>query len=91
MFALIIQGLDLLLMVLAYSLDWPLLSHLRTAATFVVGAVWLTPASAPVLPKHARAAAGWVAACTVLGYRGGDGELSWRRTIACSRSCTPPT
>jgi hypothetical protein len=67
-FMLIMQALDLLLMVLAFSLDWPLLSHLRPAASFVVGAVWVTQHLQQVLPKHPRAAAGWVAACTVLGF-----------------------
>jgi len=66
-FGLIMQALDLLLMMLAFSLDWPLLSHLRPVATFVVGAVWLTQHLQQVLPKHPRAAAAWVAACTVLG------------------------
>jgi len=78
-FALVMQGLDLLLMVLAYSLDWPLLSHLRPAATFVVGAVWLTQHLRQVLPKHTRAAAGWVAACTVLGFAVAM-VSSWRRS-----------
>ncbi|MFI4931083.1 MAG: FHA domain-containing protein [Burkholderiales bacterium] len=67
-FGLAMQGLDLLLMVLAFSLDWPLLSHLRPAAIYGVGAVWLTQHLRQVLPKHTRAAAGWVAACTVLGF-----------------------
>ena len=53
-------------MVLAYSLDWPLLSHLRPAAALVVGAVWLTQHLRLVLPKHTRATAGWVAACAAL-------------------------
>lgn len=67
-FGLAMQGIDLLLMVFAFSLDWPLLSHLRPAATFVVGALWLTQHLRQVLPKHTRAAAAWVAACTVLGF-----------------------
>jgi FHA domain-containing protein len=67
-FALAMQGLDLLLLVLAFSLDWPLLSHLRSAASYVVGAVWLTQHLRQVLPKHTRAAAAWVAACTMLGF-----------------------
>jgi len=66
LFGLAMQALDLLLMVLAYSLDWPLASHLRPAATLVVGAVWLTQHLRLVLPKHARATAGWVAVCGAL-------------------------
>ena len=66
LFGLVMQGLDLLLMVLAYSLDWPLLSHLRPAAGVVVGAAWLTQHLRLVLPKHTRATAGWVAASAAL-------------------------
>jgi len=60
------QALDLLLMVIAYSFDWPLASHLRPAAGLVVGAAWLTQHLRLVLPRHTRATAGWVAACTAL-------------------------
>jgi hypothetical protein len=77
-FGLIMQTLDLMLMVLAYSLDWPLASHLRNAATFVVGAVWVSQHLRLVLPKHARAAAAWVAACAVLGFAVAM-VSSWRR------------
>ena len=78
MFGLTMQALDLLLIVLAYSLDWPLLSHLRPAVAFVVGAVWLSQHLRLVLPKHTRAAAAWVAACTVLGFAVAA-VSSWRR------------
>jgi hypothetical protein len=77
-FGLTLQATDLLLMVLAFSLDWPLLSHLRPVATFVVGAVWLTQHLRQVLPKHPRAAAGWVAACAVLGLAVAT-VSTWRR------------
>ena len=68
LFGLAMQALDLLLIVLAYSLDWPLASHLRPAAALVVGAAWLTQHLRLVLPKHTRATAGWVAACTALAF-----------------------
>jgi len=68
MFGLAMQAIDLLLMVLAYSFDWPLLSHLRPAASVVVGAVWFTQHLSQVLPRHTRAVATWAAACTVLGF-----------------------
>lgn len=77
-FGLALQALDLLLMALAFSLDWPLLSHLRGAAGAVVGAVWLTQHLNQVLPKHTRATAVWVAACTVLGFAAAM-VTSWRR------------
>jgi hypothetical protein len=66
-FGLALQTIDLLLMVLAFSFDWPLLSHLRPAASVTVGALWLAEHLRQVLPRHARAAGAWVAACTVLG------------------------
>jgi len=65
-------------MVLAFSLDWPLLSHLRPAASFVIGAVWLSQHLRLVLPKYTRALASWVAACTVLGLAVAM-VSSWRR------------
>lgn len=78
MFGLAMQALDALLMVLAFSLDWPLLSHLRPAASFVVGALWLSQHLRLVLPNHTRAVTGWVAACTVLGIAVAM-VTSWRR------------
>lgn len=78
-FGLTLQALDLLLMALAFSLDWPLLSHLRGAASAAVAAVWLTQHLRLVMPKHDRAAAVWVAACTVLGFAVVM-VTSWRRT-----------
>lgn len=66
-YGLAMQAIDLLLMVLAFSLDLPSLSHLRPAASIAVGALWLSQHLRQVLPKHARAAGAWVAACTVLG------------------------
>ncbi|HEX6020169.1 MAG TPA: hypothetical protein VFZ28_18885, partial [Burkholderiaceae bacterium] len=77
-FALVMQALDGLLMVLAFSLDWPLASHLRPAASFVVGVVWLSRHLALVLPKHQRAVAAWLAACTALGFAVAM-TSSWRR------------
>jgi len=77
-FGLAMQAIDLLLMVLAFSFDWPLLSHLRPAASFVVGAVWLAQHLSLVLPKHTRALAGWVTACAVLGLAVAM-VSSWRR------------
>ncbi|HET7527078.1 MAG TPA: FHA domain-containing protein [Burkholderiaceae bacterium] len=77
-FGLAMQGLDLLLMVGAFTFDWPLLSHLRPAATAVVGALWFAQHLRQVLPRHARAATAWVAACTVLGLAVAM-VSSWRR------------
>jgi FHA domain len=78
-FGLSMQALDLLLMTLAFSLDWPLLSHLRGVASAVLGAIWLTQHLRQVLPKHTRAAAAWVAACTVLGLAVAM-VTTWRRS-----------
>jgi hypothetical protein len=78
-YGLAMQGVDLLLMVLAFSLDWPLLSHLRGAAEVAVAAVWLTQHLRQVLPKHTRAAAAWVAACTVVGFAVAM-VATWRRS-----------
>jgi hypothetical protein len=78
-FGLALQIVDLLLMVLAFSLDWPLLSHLRGAASVAVAALWLTQHLRQVLPKHTRAAAAWVAACTVLGFAVAM-VATWRRS-----------
>ncbi|MBE7425516.1 MAG: FHA domain-containing protein [Ideonella sp.] len=78
MFGLAVQALDVLLMVLSFSLDWPLLSHLRMGASFTVGAVWVAQHLRLVLPRHARAAAAWVAACTAVGFAVAM-ATSWRR------------
>jgi len=78
-FGLTLQAVDLLLMALAFSLDWPMLSHLRGAASAVVAAVWLTQHLRLVMPKHARASAVWVTACTVLGFAVAM-VTTWRRT-----------
>ncbi|HEY6513683.1 MAG TPA: FHA domain-containing protein [Burkholderiaceae bacterium] len=67
-FGLAMQALDLLLIVVAYSLDWPLASHLRPAAALVVGALWLTQHLRLVLPRHTRATALSVAACAALAF-----------------------
>ena len=77
-FALVMQGLDLLLMVLAFGLDWPSLSRLRPAVAFVVGAIWLTQHLWQVLPKHPRAAAAWVATGALLVFAVGAVN-AWRR------------
>jgi hypothetical protein len=78
LFGLAMQSLDLLLMVLAFSLDWPLLSHLRPAAGVAVGALWVLQHLRQVLPRHARAAGAWVAACTALGLAVAVAS-TWRR------------
>ena len=67
-FGLVMQVLDLLLMVLAFSFDWPLLSRMRPPVAIAVGAVWLTQHLWHVLPKHPRAAAAWVATCTLIVF-----------------------
>lgn len=77
-FGLAMQGLDLLLMVLAFSLDWPLLSHLRPAAGFAVAALWLSQHLRLVLPNRTRATAAWVAGCTALAVAVTMAS-SWRR------------
>ena len=77
-FGLAMQAIDLLLMVLAFSLDWPLLSHLRPAANVAVGALWLSQHLRQVLPKHARTVGAWIAACTVLAVAVAM-VTNWRR------------
>jgi len=66
-FGLGLQVVDALSMLLAFSLDWPLLSRLRPAVGVALGALWLTLHLRQVLPHHARTAAGWVTACAALG------------------------
>ena len=78
LFGLATQALDLLLTAAAFGLDWPLLSHLRPAAALVVGSVWLAQHLRVVLPRHAMAAAGWVAACALLVAALGL-VTNWRR------------
>jgi hypothetical protein len=77
-FVLAMQSLDVLLLVGAFSFDWPLLSHLRTAGLVALAATWLTQHLRQLQPQRARELSAWVAACTVLGL-GVAMATNWHR------------
>jgi multidrug transporter EmrE-like cation transporter len=77
-FVLSVFALDLVLVVLSFSLNWPLLSHWRAGIAAVVGAVWLTQHLRLVQPQRVRAIGAAVAACTLLGIAVAMGT-TWHR------------
>ena len=78
-FVLFIFGADLVLVVLSFSLDWPLLSHWRGGIGALIGALWLTQHLRLVQPQRMRAIGAAVAACTLLGIAVAMGT-TWYRT-----------